>query len=223
GLIASGTVKPGDTVRVIPSGKTSTIKSIVVMPDKAGAAGGTGGEGELEEAVAGQSVTLTLADEIDCSRGDVIAAADDPPQASDQFEATIVWMSDEALKPGRGYWLKLATQTVTATVQEPKYEINVNAVGGPEEHLAARTLGLNAIGVAELRTERPIVFEPYAGSRALGGFILIDKMTNATVGAGMLHFSLRRAENVHWQPTTITREEHAGLKNQRPRVLWFTG
>lgn len=211
GLIASGTVKPGDTVRVVPSGKTSTVKSIVTF------------EGELEQAVAGQAVTLTLADEIDCSRGDVIAAADDPPQASDQFEATIVWMSDEALKPGRGYWLKLATQTVTATVQEPKYEINVNAVGSPGEHLAARTLGLNAIGVAELRTERPIVFEPYEQSRALGGFILIDKMTNATVGAGMLHFSLRRAENVHWQPTTITRADHAGLKNQKPRVLWFTG
>ncbi len=219
GLIASGTVKPGDMVRVVPSGKTSTIRSIVVMPGKAGAAGGTGGDGELDEAVAGQSVTLTFADEIDCSRGDVIAAAGDPPQASDQFEATIVWMSDDALKPGRGYWLKLATQTVTATVQEPKYEINVNTM----EHLAAKTLGLNAIGVAELRTERPIVFEPYVDSRALGGFILIDKMTNATVGAGMLHFSLRRAENVHWQPVTIGREEHAGLKNQRPRVLWFTG
>ncbi|RIV77534.1 sulfate adenylyltransferase subunit CysN [Pelagerythrobacter aerophilus] len=211
GLIAGGTVKPGDTVRIVPSGKTSTIKSIVTF------------DGEREEAVAGQSVTLTLADEIDCSRGDVIAAAGDPPQASDQFEATIVWMSDEALKPGRGYWLKLAAQTVTATVQEPKYEINVNAVGSPGEHLAARTLGLNAIGVAELRTERPIVFEPYADSRALGGFILIDKMTNATVGAGMLHFSLRRAQNVHWQPVTIDREDHAGLKNQRPRVLWFTG
>ncbi|WP_338446698.1 sulfate adenylyltransferase subunit CysN [Pelagerythrobacter marensis] len=207
GLVAGGTVKPGDKVRVVPSGKTSTIRSIVTF------------DGERDEAVAGQSVTLTLEDEVDCSRGDVIAAADNPPESSDQFEATIVWMNDEALKPGRGYWLKLATQTVTATVQEPKYEINVNTM----EHLAAKTLGLNAIGVAELRTERPIVFEPYAESRALGGFILIDKMTNATVGAGMLHFSLRRAQNVHWQPTTITREDHAAMKNQRPRVLWFTG
>ena len=211
GLISSGTVKPGDAVRVVPSGRTSAIKSIVTF------------EGERDEAVAGQSVTLTLEDEIDCSRGDVIGAAGDPPEASDQFEATVVWMSDEALKPGRGYWLKLGTQTVTATVQEPKYEINVNAVGGSGERLAAKTLGLNAIGVAELRTERPIVFEPYADSRALGGFILIDKMTNATVGAGMLHFSLRRAQNVHWQPTTITRADHAALKNQKPRVLWFTG
>ena len=207
GLLAGGTVKPGDPVRVVPSGKTTHVKSIVTF------------DGEREEAVAGQSVTLTLADEVDCSRGDVIAAADDPPETSDQFEATIVWMSDEALKPGRGYWLKLGTQTVTATVQEPKYEINVNTL----ERLAAKTLGLNAIGVAELRTERPIVFEPYADSRTLGGFILIDKMTNATVGAGMLHFSLRRAQNVHWQPTTITREDHAAMKNQRPRVLWFTG
>ena len=207
GLIAGGTVKPGDAVRVVPSGKTSTVKSIATY------------DGEQDEAVAGQSITLTLADEIDCSRGDVIAAADSPPEASDQFEATVVWMDDEALKPGRGYWMKLGTQTVTATVQEPKYEINVNTM----EHLAAKTLGLNAIGVAEVHTEKPVVFEPYGESRALGGFILIDKMTNATVGAGMLHFSLRRAQNVHWQPLTVSREEHASLKNQKPRVLWFTG
>ena len=207
GLIASGTVKPGDAVRIVPSGKTSTVKSIVTHG------------GDLDEAVAGQSVTLTLADEVDCSRGDVIAAAGAPPEVSDQFEATIVWMDEEALKPGRGYWLKLASQMVTATVQEPKYEINVNTL----EHLAAKTLGLNAIGVAELHTERPITFEPYAENKALGGFILIDKITNATVGAGMLHFSLRRAQNVHWQATTITRSDHAGMKNQKPRVLWFTG
>lgn len=207
GLVTDGSVKPGDKVRVVPAGKTSTIKSI----DTFG--------GQLEEAVAGQSITLTLEDEVDCSRGDMIAAADDPPQASDQFETTIVWMSDEALKPGRGYWLKLGSQMVTATVAEPKYEICVNSF----DHLAAKTLELNSIGVAELRTDKPIVFEPYTTSRQLGGFILIDKFTNATVAAGMIHFSLRRAQNVHWQPTSIGREEHAAIKNQKPRVLWFTG
>ncbi|MGZ3198247.1 MAG: sulfate adenylyltransferase subunit CysN [Croceibacterium sp.] len=207
GLIAEGTVKPGDAVRVVPSGKTSTIARIVSL------------DGDLEEAVAGQSVTLTLADEIDCSRGDLIAAADAPPEAADQFEATLVWMSDEPLIPGRGYWLKLATQTVSATVHEPKYEVNVNTM----EHLAAKTLGLNGIGVAEVTTDKPIVFEAYDKSRQLGGFILIDKLTNATVAAGMIHFSLRRAQNVHWQALEISREEHARLKNQKPAVLWFTG
>lgn len=207
GLIAGGAIKPGDPVRIVPSGKNSIVKSIVTL------------EGTLDEAVAGQSVTITLEDEVDCSRGDVIAEGGDPPEVSDQFESTIVWMSDEALKPGRGYWLKLATQTVSASVQEPKYEINVNTM----EHLAAKTLELNAIGVAEVRTDKPIVFEAYTESAELGGFILVDKITNATVAAGMLHFSLRRAANVHWQPTTISRDEHASLKNQTPRVLWFTG
>ncbi|MFN7159694.1 MAG: adenylyl-sulfate kinase, partial [Erythrobacter cryptus] len=207
GQIAGGTVRVGDPVRIVPSGKTSTVKSIVTF------------DGTLEEAVAGQSVTLTLADEVDCSRGDVIAAAGDPPQASDQFCATFVWMDAEALKPGRGYWLKIGTQTVTATIQPPKYEIDVNS----REHLAAKTLGLNSIGVAEFATDRPIVFEPYATARELGGFILIDKFTNATVAAGMIAFSLRRAENIHWQPVSITREDHARMKNQTPRVLWFTG
>ena len=207
GLIAGGTVKPGDAVRVVPSGKTSTVSRIVTL------------DGDLDEAVAGQSVTFTLADEIDCSRGDVIAAADAPPEAADQFEAALVWMSDEALIPGRGYWLKLATQTVSATVHEPKYEVNVNTM----EHLAVKTLGLNAIGVAEVTTDRPIVFEPYEKSRELGGFILVDKLTNATVAAGMIHFSLRRAQNVHWQALEISREDHARLKNQTPAVLWFTG
>jgi len=207
GLVSGGTIKPGDPVRIVPSGKNSRVKSIVTLDRK------------LDEAVAGQSVTITLEDEVDCSRGDVIAAAGDPPEVSDQFESTIVWMSDEALKPGRGYWLKLATQTVSVSVQEPKYEININTM----EHLAAKTLELNGIGVTEIHTDKPIVFEAYADSRQLGGFILVDKITNATVAAGMLHFSLRRADNVHWQPTTITREDHASLKNQTPRVLWFTG
>ena len=207
GLISSGSVKPGDAFRVLPSGKTSTVTKIVTL------------DGELDEAVAGQSVTICFADEVDCSRGNVVAVADAPPEVSDQFEATIVWMDDDPLHVGRAYWLKLGTQTVSVTVQQPKYTVNVNTM----EHLAAKTLELNAIGVAELATDKPIVFEPYALSRTLGGFILIDKITNRTVGAGMLHFSLRRAQNVHWQATDIGREEHAGLKNQKASVLWFTG
>jgi bifunctional enzyme CysN/CysC len=207
GLIAMGSVKPGDAIRVLPSGKTSTVTRVVTL------------DGDLDEAAAGQSVTLTFADEIDCSRGDVIAAADSPPEAADQFEATVVWLNDEALHVGRAYWLKLGTQTVSATVREPKYAVNVNTM----EHCAVKTLELNAIGVAELATDRPIVFEAYADNRTLGGFVLIDKLTNATVAAGMLHFSLRRAQNVHWQAVDVGREAHAGLKNQKPAVLWFTG
>ena len=207
GQIASGVVKPGDAVRILPSGKTTTVSRIVTL------------DRDLDEAVAGQSVTLTLADEVDCSRGDVIATADSPPEAADQFEATLVWMADEAMIAGRAYWLKLATQTVSATIQQPKYEINVNTL----DHLAAKTLDLNGIGVVELSTDKPIVFEAYGDNRTLGGFILIDKLTNATVAAGMLHFSLRRAQNVHWQATDVSREARADLKNQKPALLWFTG
>ena len=207
GLISTGSVKPGDAIRVLPSGKTSTVSRIVTL------------DSDLDEAVAGQSVTICLADEIDCSRGDVIATADNPPEAANQFETTIVWMDDEALHVGRSYWLKLGTQTVSATIQQPKYTVNVNTM----EHLAAKTLYLNAIGVAEMATDKPVVFEPYADNRTLGGFILIDKITNRTVGAGMLHFSLRRAQNVHWQAVDITRDMHAAMKNQKPAVLWFTG
>jgi bifunctional enzyme CysN/CysC len=212
GQVASGSIGPGSEVRVLPSGRTTRVERIVM----------TGGD--LDEAVAGQSVTLTFADEVDCSRGDVIAAAGDPPEAADQFEATIVWMAEDELLPGRGYWLKLGTQTVTATVQPPKYEVNVNTL----EHLAATSLALNSIGVAEIATDREIVFEPYSidgGSpnRALGGFILIDKLSNATVACGMLHFALRRAENIHRQHLDVSRETHASLKGQKPAVLWFTG
>ncbi|MDP8985955.1 MAG: sulfate adenylyltransferase subunit CysN [Pseudomonadota bacterium] len=207
GLIAAGLVRPGDAIRVLPSGRETTISRIASM------------DGDLDEAVAGQAVTLCFQDEIDCSRGDVIARADSPPEAADQFEATIVWMSDDAMLPGRPYWLKLATQTVTAQIQTPKYQVNVNTL----EHLAAKTLELNAIGVANFSTDRPLVFEPYAQSRDLGGFIVIDKLTHATVAAGMLHFALRRSSNIHWQQLDVTREVHAGLKHQRPAVLWFTG
>ena len=212
GQIASGTMGSRAEVRILPSGRLTKIERIVTV------------DGDLDQAVAGQSVTVTLADEVDCSRGDVIAAAADPPEAADQFEATIVWMAEDELIPGRGYWLKLGTQTVTATVQPPKYEINVNSL----EHLAAPTLALNAIGVAEIATDREIVFESYAveGSspnRALGGFILIDKLTNATVAAGMIHFALRRALNIHRQHLDVSREVHARIKGQKPAVLWFTG
>jgi bifunctional enzyme CysN/CysC len=212
GQVASGSVAAGAKVRILPSGRTTTIARIVTQ------------SGDLDEAVAGDSITLTFADEVDCSRGDVIAVAADPPQAADQFEATIVWLAEDQLLPGRGYWLKLGTQTVTATVQHPKYEINVNTL----EHLAAPSLGLNAIGVAELTTDREIVFEPYAveaGSpnRVLGGFILIDKLTNATVACGMLHFALRRSLNIHRQHLDVSRETHASIKGQKPAVLWFTG
>ncbi|MCZ8322917.1 MAG: sulfate adenylyltransferase subunit CysN, partial [Novosphingobium sp.] len=211
GLIAGGAIRPGDAVRVLPGGRTTTVSRIVTL------------DGDLDEAVAGQSVTLCLTEEIDCSRGDVIAAADSPPQAADQFEATLVWLNDAALHVGRGYWLKLGNQTVSVTVQQPKYAINVNAAGESGERIAVKTLELNAIGVAEINTDRPIVFEPYAENRVLGGFILIDKLSNATVAAGMINFALRRSQNVHWQPTDVTREDHARMKNQTPRVLWFTG
>ncbi|HEX7848953.1 MAG TPA: sulfate adenylyltransferase subunit CysN [Sphingomonas sp.] len=207
GLISEGTIAPGDAVRILPSGKMTRVERIVTL------------DGDLDVAVAGQSVTLTLADEVDCSRGDVIAAADAPPQAADQFEATIVWMADEELLPGRGYWLKLGTQTVSAQIHQPKYQVNVNTL----EQIATKTLDLNAIGVANLVTDKPLVFEPYADSRDLGGFILIDKLTNATIAAGMLHFALRRARDVHWQSVDISRAAHAQQKGQEPKVLWFTG
>ena len=207
GQISTGRISKGDAVRVLPSGKTSTISKIVTMGD------------EPETAVAGQSVTLCFADEVDCSRGDVISIADNPPEVADRFEASIVWMADEAMIPGRAYWLKLSTQMVSATVQAPKYQVNVNTL----EQLAVKTLELNAIGVAEIATDKPIVFEAYGDHNTLGGFILIDKITNSTVAAGMLNFSLRRAQNVHWQATDISRDAHAGLKNQQPAVLWFTG
>ena len=207
GKIASGIVKPGDEVRILPSGKTSHVDRIVTLG------------GDLDQAVAGQSITLTLRDEVDCSRGQIITAAKDPLEVADQFEATVIWMDETDLVPGRAYYLKIGAQTVSATVAQPKYQINVNTM----EHTAAKSLELNAIGVATLTTDRAIPFAPYANNRELGGFILIDKMTNATVGAGLINFALRRAQNIHWQATDINRDHHANLKNQKPAVLWMTG
>ncbi|MDP0928137.1 sulfate adenylyltransferase subunit CysN [Paracoccus onubensis] len=207
GQIGAGVVRPGDAIRVLPSGKTTRVKSIVTY------------DGNLDQAIAGQSVTLTFEDEIDCSRGDVIVKSDEPCEVADQFEAMLVWMSEEEMLPGRPYILKIGTQSVTATVTEPKYEVNVNTL----EHLASKTLGLNAIGAVNISTDRAIPFEAYDKNPDLGGFILIDRMTNATVAAGMIKFALRRSQNIHWQAVDVDRDAHAALKNQKAAVVWFTG
>jgi bifunctional enzyme CysN/CysC len=206
GMIAAGSVRPGDEVGIAPAGTRAIVARIATM------------DGDLDRADVGQSVALSFTTEVDCSRGDTIVAGE-PPQLADQFEATLIWMAEEALLPGRQYLLKLGTQAVPATVQEPKYKIGIDTM----EQLAARTLALNEIGTAIVHTAHPIVFEPYAQSRALGGFILIDRLTAATVAAGLIHFALRRAENVHEQALVVTPERRAALKAQRPKLLWFTG
>ena len=207
GLITSGTLNKGDRVRILPSGRESHVARIVT------------GDGDLTSAVAGQCVTLTLTDEVDVSRGDIISLAADPPQADSQFEATLVALNDAAILPGRSYLLKLATKVVTATVNPLKYKINVNTL----EHVAAGRLELNDIGVVELELDQPVVFEPYAKNRELGGFILMDRMTNNTVAAGTLHFALRRSQNVQWQFLDVNRKARAELNRQKPCVLWLTG
>ncbi|WP_390548040.1 adenylyl-sulfate kinase [Qipengyuania sp. MTN3-11] len=207
GLIASGTIAPGERVCILPSGRTTTVERIVAP------------EGDRDSAAAGESTLLTFAEELDCARGDVVACAADAPQIADQFKATLVWLAEEPLKVGRQYALKLATQTVTARVQHPDHVIDTET----GDRLAAKTLDLNAIGVAEVLTDKPLVFEPYETNRTLGGFVLIDRLTQATVAAGMIRFSLRRSQNLRWQPIDVTREHHAAIKHQTPRVLWFTG
>ncbi|HEY4368337.1 MAG TPA: sulfate adenylyltransferase subunit CysN [Steroidobacteraceae bacterium] len=207
GTIASGVVRKGDALRALPSGRTSHVARIVTQG------------GDLEEAVAGQSITLTLADEIDVSRGDVLSIADSPPTVADQFQSTIIWMHDEPMLPGRPYLIKLGTQTVTGSIAAPKYKVNVNTL----EHLAAKQLELNEIGVCNLNLDRPVAFDPYAENRDTGGFILIDKLSNDTVGAGLLNFALRRAENIHWQALDVNKTARAALKGQRACILWFTG
>ncbi|HEM7894340.1 MULTISPECIES: sulfate adenylyltransferase subunit CysN [Burkholderia] len=207
GSIASGEIRVGERVRVLPSGKESRVASVITQ------------RGESDIARAGDAVTLTLADEIDISRGDMIARADAPPEVADQFEATLVWMHDAPLLPGRPYLVKLGTQTVGATCATPKYKVDVNT----REHLAARTLALNEIGVCNLSFDRPVAFDPYDRNRHTGGFIVIDRFTNDTVGAGMLHFALRRAHNVHWQAVDVDRAARAAQKAQTPRIVWLTG
>ncbi|WP_107853075.1 sulfate adenylyltransferase subunit CysN [Oceanimonas marisflavi] len=207
GTIASGVVKPGDRIRVLPSGKESTVDRIVVHG------------GDLPEAVAGQSVTLTLKDEIDISRGDVISTAEAPVETADQFESTLVWMHEDALLPGRPYLLKIGTKTVTASVTDIKYQVNVNTL----EHVAAKKLDLNGIAVCNISLDRAIAFDDYQSNKDTGGFILIDRLSNNTVAAGMLHFSLRRSQNIHMQHVDVNKEARALSKNQKPSVLWFTG
>jgi len=207
GRIVGGTVRPGDRVRVVPAGRESTVARIVTF------------DGDLDQAVAGQSVTLTLTDEIDVSRGDVLVAAEAPSAVADQFEAHIVWMDEAEMLPGRPYLMKIGTRTVGATVTQPKYKVNVNTL----EHTAAKTLELNEIGVCNISIDRPVPFDAYDDNREMGAFILVDRFTNATVAAGMLHFALRRADNVHWQAIEVDKLAHASLKGQKPCVVWFTG
>ena len=207
GTIVGGRVKPGDAIVVAGSGRTSTVTRVVTM------------DGDLDEAIAGEAVTLTLADEVDISRGDVIAEPHARPEVSDQFAAHILWMSEEELLPGRQYLLKVGAKTVPATVTELKHKIDVNTL----DHSAAKTLALNEVGYGNLSLAQPIAFDPYKENRDTGGFILIDRFTNATVAAGMIDFGLRRATNVHWQALDVDKSVRATLKGQKPAVLWFTG
>jgi bifunctional enzyme CysN/CysC len=207
GVIVSGAVSVADAVRVLPSGRETRVARVLL------------GDRDVETAGAGQSVTVTLADEIDVSRGDVLAAAATPPAVADQFEATIVWMHDRPMLQGRSYLMKIGARTVTATVAPLKYRVNVNTL----EHVAAKRLELNDIGVCAIELSEPVVFEPYAENRDLGGFVLIDRITNTTVGAGLLHFALRRSDNVHWQALDVDRAARAEIKGQKPCVIWFTG
>ncbi|WP_420880725.1 sulfate adenylyltransferase subunit CysN [Rhodococcus sp. (in: high G+C Gram-positive bacteria)] len=207
GQIVSGVVRPGDRVRTLPSGRESTVERIVTM------------DGDLDEAVAGRSVTITLTDEIDVSRGDVLAGVDALPCVADQFEAQLVWMGEHDMLPERPYVCQIGTMTVQARITRPKYKVNVNTL----EQTATNTLALNEIGVCNISFDRPVPFDPYVDNRDTGGFILIDRLTNTTVGAGMIAHSLRRSDNIHWQSVDVNDEARSLLKGHRPQIVWFTG
>jgi bifunctional enzyme CysN/CysC len=207
GRIVGGSVRTGDRLRVLPSGKESIVTRIVTR------------DGDFDQAVTGQSITIALRDEIDISRGDMLVGADSPAGIADQFEATLIWMHEEAMLPGRSYLLKIGAKTVGATIATPKYMVNVNTM----ERLAAKTLNLNEIGVCNLSLDQVIAFDPYIENRDTGGFILIDRLTNNTIGAGLLHFALRRSQNIHWQAVEINKRAHAILNGQKPCIVWFTG
>ncbi|MEO1426439.1 MAG: sulfate adenylyltransferase subunit CysN, partial [Pseudomonadota bacterium] len=207
GTVASGSVTPGDEIIVLPSAKRSTVERIVTH------------DGDLKTASTDQAVTLTLTDEIDISRGDIICAGDQPAAQTDQFAATLLWMSDEAMIPGRQYLLKTANQIVPATVTELRHKINVNTL----DQLSGKTLELNEVGSTKLNLAQPIAFDPYTDNRTTGSFIVIDRRTNSTIGVGMIDHSLRRAQNIHWQDLEVVKESRAEQKLQKPCVLWFTG
>jgi bifunctional enzyme CysN/CysC len=207
GTVASGEIRPGDTVRVLPSGKEARVARIATY------------DGDLTHAAAGQSVTLTLDHEIDVARGDVLASPAEPPAIADQFNTTLIWMSEEPLLPGRPYLVKIGTKTVTGTITSIRHKINVNTL----EQLAAKTLALNEIAVVNMQLAQGIPFDPYEQNRETGGFIVIDRITNATVGAGLIRFALRRSENIHWQAVEVDKTARASLKHQKACVLWFTG
>jgi bifunctional enzyme CysN/CysC len=207
GTVAGGRVRPGQAVRILPSGRETRVARIVTY------------EGILDEAVAGQSVTLTLADEVDLSRGNMVTDAHAPAQAADQLECTMVWMSDEPLLPGRPYLVKIGTQTATASVTQIKHLINVNTL----EHIAGKQLDLNAIGVCNLSLDRQVAFDPYVENRETGGFIVIDRLSNRTVGAGLINHALRRSHNIHMQHMDVDKRARSALKSQKPCILWFTG
>jgi bifunctional enzyme CysN/CysC len=207
GTVVGGAVRPGDRVKVLPSGVETTVARVVTA------------DGDLDEAQVGHSVTLTLADEVDVSRGDVLVSAQQPAVVSDQLEAHVVWMHEHEMLPGRRYLMKIGTKTVNATLARPKHRVSM----GTLEHVAARTLHLNEIGVCNISLDQEVVFDAYADNRDLGGFVLIDRLTHETVGAGMVHFALRRAENLHWQQVEIDNAGHTALKGHRPAVVWMTG
>ncbi len=206
GMVAGGTVHAGDLVKIMPSARQSRVARVLI-------------DGDLPYATVGQSITVTLEDEVDCSRGDVICGADDPAEVSDQLETTIVWMHESPMLPGRSYLLKLGTKTVSASVTTLKHKINVNTL----EEVPGRELDLNEIGVCNISLDRAVAFDPYELNRETGGFILIDRLSNDTVGAGLIHFALRRAQNIHWQAVDVTPISRAAQKGQRAAVLWFTG
>ena len=207
GMIASGVVKKGDRVKALPSGRESRVTRIVTQ------------DGDYDRGIVGQSVTLTLEHEIDVSRGDVLVSADSPAGVADQFQTTLIWMHEEAMLPGRPYLLKIGTRTVGATITSLKYKVNVNTL----EHLAAKKLELNEIAICNVGLDRQIPFDPYTENRETGSFVLIDRLTNETVGAGLIHYALRRADNIHWQALDVNKTARANLKGQKPCVLWFTG